>query len=181
MQHKEYAVIPLLSLLGSINNAASAGASKALKEDLSKRMKQFDQKDAIQGAKAMAMCIKQHFQKRFPGSKHYRPSRVRQIQATVYINVPGVTRAYQDMDIYPRNAAWLCIPVIAKARGKSPTKFDNLFKPKDHNILAANENGKLVVYYALSKHVHQNRDASIMPSDEKLADVASKAMAKRFD
>lgn len=68
--------------------------------------------------------------------------------------MPGIGRAYHDIDIYPKNAEWLTIPVHPDAKGKSPTVFNNLFKPKDHNILAANEDGSLVVYYALSKHVH---------------------------
>lgn len=183
MQHKEYAVIPLLSLLGTIGKATASNEliGKAVQAEVAEELNKIPKQDAIEGAKAMQQCIRQHFQQRFPNSKHYRPSRVTRAFNYVYVNVPGVTRAYQDIDIYPKNAAWLCIPVNSAAKGRSPSEFSNLFKPKDHNILAANEGGKLVVYYALSKHVHQKQDSTIMPTDEKLADVASEAMAKRFD
>lgn len=181
MQHKEYVVIPFISLLGTIGNVSSSDIGNAVQSELVEEFSKISNEGAIDAAKAMQQCIRQHFQQRFPNSKHYRPSRVTRAFNYVYVNVPGVTRAYQDIDIYPKNAAWLCIPVNSAAKGKSPRAFNNLFKPKDHNILAANEGGKLVVYYALSKHVHQKQDSTIMPTDEKLANVAMEAVGKKID
>lgn len=176
-------MIPLLSLLGTIGRttAASNMIGKLVGEAATEELEKIPKEGAVEGAKAMQRCIREHFSQRFPGSKHYSPSKVTRAFNYVYVNVPGVTRAYQSIDIYPKNAAWLCIPVNSAAKGRSPSDFSNLFKPKDHNILAANENGKLVVYYALSKHVHQQQDSTIMPSDEKLSDVALAAMGKKFD
>ena len=70
------------------------------------------------------------------------------------IDIPGAGRAYHDVDIYPKNANWLAIPLHAAARGRSPREFKGLFKPKNKNILALVQNNALVAMYALSKHVH---------------------------
>lgn len=174
-------MIPFISLLGTIGKVSSSAIGKAVQSELVEEFSKISKEGAIDAAKAMQQCIRQHFKQRFPNSKHYSPSKVTRAFNYVHVNVPGVARAYQDIDIYPKNAAWLCIPVNSAAKGRSPSNFSNLFKPKDHNILAANEGGNLVVYYALSKHVHQQKDQTIMPSDQKLTDVATAAIGKKFD
>lgn len=132
-------------------------------------------------AEAICKKIQDHISQRYPSSSHWDPSKVtcsgNGTKGEVNIDIPGAGRAYHDIDIYPVNAEWLTIPVHPDAKGKSAREFSNLFKPKDHNILAANENGSLVVYYALSKHVHQSQDRSLLPTEKEMLEAAREAAA----
>lgn len=176
-------MLQFLSIIGRIGAQAARGGhiGKLLEEALGEDFEKSEKEDPIKAAEKIRDLIRGHFSRRFPGSKHFDPDKVNSTRGLVIVDVPGVTRAYQDIDIYPKNAAFLTIPVHPDAKGRSASDFSNLFKPKDHNILAANENGALVVYYALSEHVHQKRDPSIMPSDQKIAEVGGAEFAKRFD
>lgn len=167
-------MLQFLSIIGRIGAQVARGGAqigKLLENALGEEVKKSEKEDPIKAAEKIRDLIRAHFRSRFPGSKHFDPDKVNSTRGMVVVDVPGVTRAYKDIDIYPKNAAFLTIPVHPDAKGRSAGEFSNLFKPKDHNILAANENGALVVYYALSEHVHQKRDPSIMPSDQKMADA----------
>lgn len=132
---------------GTIEGGAAVIFSEALKS-FSKHLK------SVAG-KALKKCIGNWWQKRFPGSKHYTRSKIKANRSgSVSIGVAGVSRAFHDVDIFPVNAKSLAIPLRPEAQGKSPRAFEGLFKPKGKNILAKNEGGTLVAYYALSKHVH---------------------------
>lgn len=52
---------------------------------------------------------------------------------SVEIDVPGVTRAYHDMDIRPRFRRALTIPIHRLSYGKRASSFDDTFmlKKKD--------------------------------------------------
>lgn len=97
-------MIPLISLLGTIGGSSGTDGAvgRAVQEELERDFGKISKEGAVEGAKAMQKCIREHFQRRFPGSKHYRPSRVRRAFNYVQVDVPGVTRAYQDIDIYPK-------------------------------------------------------------------------------
>lgn len=123
----------------------------------------------------METTIKKHFTSRFPGSTHYSPDKVKANgDESVSINVPGVTRAYHDIDIYPKNATKLTIPIHQEAYGKKASDFDNLIhiRTKTGKDLLARKNvesGGLTFLYVLKDHVHQSQDESIMPSNAELA------------
>ena len=135
-------------------------------------------------AKAIVDTTRSHFTRRWPGSKHYDPNKVYEgdslgTMGQVIIDVPGVTRAYKDIDIYPKIAKALTIPMHQAAYGKSARSFDDLFvvKKNDKAFLAQGlADGSLQFMYLLCKHVHQNRDSSILPSD----DTYAKAMYNRI-
>lgn len=140
-------------------------------------------------AYSLANDIKNHFSIRFPGSQHYSPNKVTQDvsygnSGTVSIDVPGVTRAYHDIDIYPRNTASLTIPLHRSAFGMKATSFNDLFPVRTNGkaFLAKQlQNGGLQFMYLLSRHVHQTKDSTIMPSDESLSNGIFERLKKFLD
>lgn len=129
--------------------------------------------------KSVAGDIKRHFQARYPGSSHYSPDKVLEgdadgNSAEVVVDVPGVARAYRDVDIRPVRAKKLAIPTAA-AEALPPRRQEGLFYAKNAKgteMLAKTEGGALVAVYILKDYVHQARDPGIMPSDEVLAENA---------
>ena len=117
-------------------------------------------------------------------SNHFSPNKVLEPvvskdAVTVAVAIPGITRAYHDIDIYPKEANALAIPLHESAYGISPRENNDrgtyqLFRIKKDgvpgNVLYRNEDGQLIAMYALTQHVHQVRDPSLMPSDEQLTD-----------
>lgn len=125
---------------------------------------------------AVNQTIKRHFQSIYPGSGHYAPEKVTNAgalgtRAIVNVDVPGITRAYRDLDIVPKNAKRLAIPVHRDAFGVPPREQTGLFYAKNAKgteMLAKVEGGALVVMYILKDRVRQPRDPGLMPSDETL-------------
>jgi hypothetical protein len=120
-------------------------------------------------------------------SNHFSPDKVSEPRisndaVTVAINIPGITRAYHDIDIYPVEANALAIPLHESAYGISPREANDrgtyrLFRIKKDgvpgNVLYRNdEDGSLIPMYALTQHVHQVRDPSLMPTNKQLTDEA---------
>lgn len=117
-------------------------------------------------------------------SNHFSPNKVLEPvvskdAVTVAVAIPGITRAYHDIDIYPKEANALAIPLHESAYGISPRENNDrgtykLFRIKKDgvpgNVLYRNEDGQLIAMYALTQHVHQVKDPSLMPSDEQLTD-----------
>lgn len=132
---------------------------------------------------------KSHFSIRFPGSNHYNPNKVEIGQSSnnsgeAIINVPGVSRAYHDIDILPRFRKHLTIPISDKAKGKKASDFNNTFVTykKNGKGLIGQVNGSSVTWlYVLSKGVHQKKDSSIMPSDDILANNIFKRIAQKLN
>lgn len=117
----------------------------------------------------------------YPGSKHYDPNKVGPGQASngnisegeAQIDVPGITRAYHDLDIRPRFRQSLTIPMHSAAYGKKASDIDGMFVVKKKNgnaFLAKNMGGNLAFMYFLAKHVHQSKDSRLLPSDGSYAD-----------
>jgi len=125
--------------------------------------------------------VRNHFQTIYPGSRHYAPDKVQPLgfsngstpQGTVDIDVPGVTRAYHDMDIRPRWRKALTIPIVRQAYGKRASDFSDLFVVKNrrtgHSFLAQRQGGITTYLFLLVKRVFQRQDPSLMPTDETLA------------
>lgn len=148
-----------------------ANNGKSLNEELSFQIKKIvDNMADSDVAEAVAGEIKNHFAMKYPGSKHYDPNKVTVVDDEIRIDVPGINRAYHDIDIYPINKQWLCIPLEA-AKGQSPYDIEGLFKPKGHNVLMKEVGGMLTPFFALSKHVHQNQDSTLMPTDDEMFDT----------
>ena len=135
----------------------------------------------------MSDAIRAHFRFQFPGSSHYDPSKVnpsnesRLNEGVVDVDVPGVSRAYHDIDIIPRNRQYLTIPMHREAFGKKAPDFNDLFvvKKKDGKaFLAKNDGGNLAMMFFLAKHVHQRMNTSIMPTDNELASVAMSRLSR---
>ena len=126
---------------------------------------------------ALQRAIREHIEEKYPGSAHWDPSKVNgNGDGTVDVDIPGAGRAYHDVDIYPIDAQWLTIP-LEPAKGTKVSDWDNTFKPKGKNIIAQVQNGSLVALFALSKHVHQYQDPSLMPSDADLAGTVGESVA----
>ena len=135
----------------------------------------------------MSDAIKAHFRFQFPGSSHYDPKKVNPSndshlnEGVVDVDVPGVSRAYHDIDIIPRNRQYLTIPMHREAFGKKAPDFNDLFvvKKKDGKaFLAKNDGGNLAMMFFLAKHVHQRMNTSIMPTDNELASVAMSRLSR---
>ena len=145
----------------------------------------------------LAKCIRRHMRhlnasRHSPlsggkSSNHFSPEKVSeptvsQDAVTVTVDIPGITRAYHDIDIYPKEANALAIPLHESAYGISPRENNDrgtykLFRIKKDgvpgNVLYRNdEDGGLIPMYALTKHVHQVQDPTLMPSNQELTDSA---------
>lgn len=145
----------------------------------------------------LAKCIRSHMRRlnatrRSPlsggkPSNHFSPNKVlepvvSQDAVTVAVAIPGISRAYHDIDIYPKEANALAIPLHESAYGMQPREINDrgtykLFRIKKDgvpgNVLYRNgDDGELIAMYALTQHVHQVKDPSLMPTNQKLTDEA---------
>ena len=125
---------------------------------------------------------RRYVQDKYPGSKHWDPSKINATENGVAIDIPGASRAFRDLDIYPKSAEYLTIPLHRSAYGLSPREFpERLFRPKGKDILAMVQNGALVAVYALSKHVHQNQDRTLLPSDSSLTLALARSCVRQIE
>lgn len=120
---------------------------------------------------------------------HFKASDVLPPNATsadvsVTVTTPGISRAYHDIDIDPVNGQFLTIPLHADAYGLSASEYSErygkLFRINQRGstekgkVLYTKDalNGKPVPLYALVTHVHQVRDPSLMPTNDKMTEEA---------
>lgn len=93
--------------------------------------------------------------------------------ATISVGIPGIGRAFRDIEIAPRRASALTIPVHRLAYGRTVYEVSrdrSVFRPKGKNYLAtSDEEGNLTVLYLLRTRVRQPRDPSLLPTREDLA------------
>lgn len=96
-------------------------------------------------AAALEATARNHVAARYPGSSHWQPSKISKnldnsgsnaAEGSIDVNIPGATRAYHDIDIYPIRTKWLTIPIHPSSYGKKAADFSNIFKPKNKNMLA---------------------------------------------
>ena len=133
-------------------------------------------------AQTLTKTIKNHVSKKYPNSKHWSLSKINPLNKdTCSINVPGATRAYHDVYIFPRVASALTIPINNAAKGHRAREFDlYMFMSKRGNALLADKSSGMLMY-VLKYSVFQPQDNSLMPSDETLAiDVENGVMDKAF-
>ena len=120
---------------------------------------------------------------------HFKASDVLPPNATsadvsVTVTTPGISRAYHDIDIDPVNGQFLTIPLHADAYGMSASEYSErygkLFRinqkgsTEKGKVLYTKDvlNGKPIPMYALTAHVHQVRDPSLMPTNDKMTEEA---------
>lgn len=120
---------------------------------------------------------------------HFKASDVLPPNATnadvsVTVTTPGISRAYHDIDIDPVNGQFLTIPLHADAYGLSAREYSErygkLFRinqkgsTEKGKVLYTKDvlNGKPIPMYALTAHVHQVRDPSLMPTNAKMTEEA---------
>lgn len=80
---------------------------------------------------------KSHIINKYPGSEHYNPDKVvinevTQNSGQINVDIPGISRAYHDIDIKPINRNYITIP-FENAIHKKPDDFSDTFvvKKKD--------------------------------------------------
>ena len=120
---------------------------------------------------ALLFTTKNHIKERYPNSQHWNPDKVTEdsvdtLSGSINIDIPGVTRNYHDLDIYPRQRRALTIPIHPMAKRHKAADFNNLFKPRGKDYLALLLNGVLTPLFLLRKHVHQRQDNTLLPSDK---------------
>ena len=128
---------------------------------------------------SLTQTTRRHFETIYPGSKHYSPDKVNpgsssSITGETVIDVPGVSRAYHDIDIVPKFRKYLTIPISTQSYGRKSSEFNNTFITfkKDGRtglIGQKSDTGSVVWLYRIVKHVHQNQDSNILPSDDTYA------------
>lgn len=134
----------------------------------------------------MQTLTQEHITQKYPGSKHWDPNKIYSILGRSYegicdIDVPGATRNYRDVDIYPKKAESLTIPLHRAAYGVPAGSISGLFRPKGKNILAKIMNGALVAFYALSKHVHQVQDDTLLPTDQSYLEAVAASVVSELE
>lgn len=103
---------------------------------------------------------------------------------SIPLSTPGIGRAFHPVDILPVEARSLAIPLHADAYGFQPRELTDrgmrLFRilrrgerrgGELYNILfRRGDRGELIPMYALTQHVRQDQDRSLLPSDKALSD-----------
>lgn len=171
----------MIKILTSRNVEVNVGLSTLLK----KVVDQLNRESGNIASESMTKSVKNWVQQRYPGSKHYDPSKVNQgdslgVIGTVNVDIPGISRAYHDVTIRPIRARALTIPIHQSAYGKKAADFNDLFKPKGKNILARNVGGTLVAMFALAQSAFQKKDPTLMPPDEHLAGGIFRAICQKI-
>lgn len=104
-------------------------------------------------------------------------------QGEVTIPIPGISRAWHDLDIRPGDGKkFLTIPKTMEAYGNRVSRVRShgftIFRPGKAKVLlgyhAKDEKPKL--FYALAESVHQRRDPSLLPTQDEIAALAGRAI-----
>lgn len=134
------------------------------------------------GSNAILGLVRKHVNNKYPGSKHWSPSKIVLGQASsgeaaVDINVAGASRAWHDVEIRPKRAKMLAIPF---RRGVVLKDEKNTFvmQAGGKAFIAKNDMSGLTFLAVLKNHVHQRKDSSLMPTDKQIADAAWNATTK---
>lgn len=91
--------------------------------------------------------------------------------ASVTIASPGISRAFRPLNIAPKRAQSLTIPVHWLGYGQRASEVSavyRLFRPKGKDYLMADVEGTPTVIYLLRKAVTMPQDRTLLPSDEAL-------------
>lgn len=100
------------------------------------------------------------------------------VDATVILDHPGFANARQDVEIRPRNAKMLTLPISAASYGKRARAFSDLFVKRDRKtgrvfLVRRKAGKKLERLFLLLKVVRKRRDDTLLPSEATLRDAAA--------
>ena len=107
--------------------------------------------------------------------------------AEVAIPIPGISRAFHNLSIVPKNKAALTIPIAAASYGHRVSELRGIgwaiFRPKGKDVLMGTPQGggEAVPLYLLKKRVEQRQDRTLLPSDAEIAAEASRAIMGMLD
>ena len=98
----------------------------------------------------------------------------------VVIPSPGFSRAFHDVEIRPRNAAYLTIPASAEAYGKRAGVLAahgwKIWRPKGRKFLMGSKGEDPKILYWLAESVMQKQDRELLPADEEMQRAAAGAI-----
>lgn len=97
-------------------------------------------------------------------------------EAVLTINHPGFTRAFRSVEIRPRTARALALPIHPAAFGhRAAELWDRLglFIPKGKRVICATIGGVVTPLYLLVGSVTQKQDRSLLPSDDQFQAAAA--------
>lgn len=123
------------------------------------------------------------------------PAHVSDSQVYISISTPGMSRAFQDIDILPVEARSLAIPMHADAYGFQPRELtdrgERLFRilrrgeRRGGNMMdilfRRGDRGQLEAMYSLVGAVHQKQDRTLLPSDDQLNEAFEKGASKAVE
>ena len=97
-------------------------------------------------------------------------------EAEVLIRVPGISRAFRDLTVTPKNANALTIPLDALSYSRRASEVRalgwSIFRPKGKNVLMGTKDGETKTLYALVKSAHLRQDRGLLPDDEEISSTA---------
>lgn len=109
-------------------------------------------------------------------------------QAEFVLDHPGMSRAFHDVTIRPRNAKALTIPIAAIAYNRRAGQFDGLFvlggrgADVGRNLLCRRlDDGTIEPLYLLVRSVTQKQDRSLLPSAEEWNEAALRGARTYLD
>lgn len=104
----------------------------------------------------------------------------------VVIPIAGISRAFRDIEIRPRNANALTLPVHGSAYGHRVAELRRMgwtvFRPRGRDVLMGVRKGAksgrepAVTLYALKRRATLRQDRTLLPSDAEMSASAAKAM-----
>ena len=127
---------------------------------------------------SLTETTRRHVETIYPGSSHWNPEKITPGNSTsntgeTNIDIPGASRAYHDIDIFPKYRKFLTIPISSLSYGKKANSFQDTFvtfNKKNGVGLIGQNNGSTVTWlYSLVKKVHQPQDQRLLPRDDTYA------------
>lgn len=90
-------------------------------------------------------------------------------------------RAFHDVEIRPKNKAFLTIPAAAESYGDRAPRMEadgwKIWRPKNKKYLMGSKEGvDPKILFWIKESVHQRQDRSLLPSDEEMQRTATKAV-----
>lgn len=152
----------------------------AVQEAVKKTVRKVRQKSRTIG-QILKRVVTDHFRQRFPGSKHYSPRKILAEEKGITIDIPGISRAFRSLTIYPRIRKALSIPIHKSAYGKKPGDFKNIFRLPGTETLFMKKGRGLIAMYTLKARVFQKQDRTILPPDDVMQNAIGKRFIKFFD
>ena len=107
--------------------------------------------------------------------------------AEIIIPIPGISRAFKNLSITPKNAAALTIPIASQSYGQRAARMRQLgwmlFRPKGKDVIMGTPpgGGDAVPLYLLKKRVEQRQDRTLLPSDAEIGATAGTAITAVID